>query len=261
VEGIAEWAYRMYFARPAKSPMWIRVGARVRPVAALQLELLLGVSPSARPALAEPILAVVEPRFAVELSAVYAWSLAPPPMAAAEPVATPAPAAPPPPAQLRGQVLARSGAALPSAVVTLVRAEQREQTQTDEQGHFSFSAQSAGDYALEVTAEGFTASQQPVALQAGATAELRIELQPELPIGQVRGTVRRFDGKPVVATVAITELKIKEPCQADGTFELNVPPGEYTVVVKAKGFAAQTRKAKVELRGVAILIVELEPVR
>ena len=262
VEAVAEWAYRMYFARPAKSPMWIRLGVRGRPTEALQLELLLGVSPSKRPSLADNSpLAVVEPRLSAELSVVYAWSLEPPPPTAAPEPAPPPRPEPPKPARLQGQVLAKSGAALPLATVTLVSGEDRRQTQLDEQGHFTFTDLPAGDYSVEVNAEGFVASQKPVSLSAGAQEELRFELEAELPIGQIRGTVRRFDGKPVAATVAIAQLKIKQPCEADGTFELNVPPGQYTVVVTAKGFAPQTRKAKVEHRGVAILIVELEPGR
>ena len=262
LECVLEWAYRMYFAHPAESPHWIRAGARYRPRGPLQLELLVGVSPSARPSLAEGApLAVVEPRLSVGLSATYAWSLAaaPPPLKLA-PTAPVAPAAPLL-AAVRGQVLAKSGAPLAAASVNLVHGEARSSTVTDEQGAFALRELPAGSYELEVSAEGFTARRQSLSLQAGATEELRLELEPELPIGQIRGSVRRFDGRPIAANIALRELNLTQRCREDGTFELDVPPGEYTVVVTAKGFAQQKRKAKVELRGVAILIVELEPGR
>jgi hypothetical protein len=73
--------------------------------------------------------------------------------------------------------------------------------------------------------------------------------------------VRRFDGKPILARIVISTLKIDQKTRPDGTFEIDVPPGDYSVVVSAERFSRQTRTAHVERRGVAILIVELEPSR
>jgi hypothetical protein len=234
--------------------------------APLALELLAGVSPSGRPALAQPgALFVVEPRLALGLAVSYVAAPAPPPpRAAAAPAPTapaPGPPIPPPTASVHGRVLAPSGAALAGASVTLGHGEERLSLDTDAQGAFAWSDLAPGEYALTVSATGFGPSQQPLQLPPGSSQELRVELQPELPIGQIRGTVRRFDGRPIAATVSLRELERVQTCRADGTFELDVPPGEYTVVVTARGFAPQTRKARVELRSVAILIVELEPKR
>ena len=259
-EWIAEWAWTMYFERITESPMWIRAGARYRPTPHFQLELLLGVSPSGRPTFTddEP-LAVVQPRLAGVLSATFAWpwqteqprAAAPPPAPAARPAAKP-------PAQLRGQVLTPSGEPLPEAALTLSGGDAQHATTTDAQGVFTFAALPAGQYTLRVVAKGFIADQQSLDLHDGDASELRITLKRELPQGQIRGTVRRFNGKAVVASIAIAELGITQQSLDDGTFEINVPPGEYTVEVKARGFRPQTRKAQVDLNGVAILIVELE---
>ena len=262
VEWLAEWSYRMYFDYVAASPMWVRAGARYFPSDDLQLELLLGVSPSKRPALAQgDPLAVVEPRLWAGLAATYAWGASvPPPEVVAPPPPPPEPE-PEPRATLQGQVAAAGGAPLPGASVALTRDEQRVEQTTDAAGRFKFADLSAGDYALAVSAEGFEPAQRSVVLQPGAAADLNVPLTQELPIGQIRGTVRRFDGKPILARIVITALKIDQKTGPDGTFEIDVPPGDYSVTVSAERFSRQTRTAHVEQRGVAILIVELEPSR
>jgi hypothetical protein len=260
VEWIAEWAFRMYFARVAESPMWIRAGARLRPAERLQLELLLGVSPSRRPSFAEGApLIVVEPRLSAGLSATYAWSTeSPQPKAAA--IQRPEAPVPPPkaPATLRGQLLTPSGTGLAGATVTLRRGDVSATATSDAQGAYAFAALPEGQYELSVRADGFSAEPQTIALTEGDAPELKLTLKRELPQGQIRGTVRRFNGKPVVAAIAIGSLGLSLKTQDDGTFEIDVPPGEYSVAVTARGFRSQTRKARVELHGVAILVVELE---
>lgn len=262
IEWLAEWAYRAYFDYAARSPMWIRAGLRYLPSDNLQLELLLGASPSKRPSLkAGAPLAVIEPRLWVGLALTYAWSAhAPEPVVAEPPPPPPAPE-PEPRASLQGQVVAAGGDALPGARVTLARGETREEFTTDAQGKFKFSELEPGDYQLLVAAEGFEPSERDLVLQPRAAAEQSISLTRELPIGQIRGTVRRFDGRPILARIVISALKIDQKTRPDGTFEIDVPPGDYSVVVSADRFKRQTRTAHVEQRGVAILIVELEPNR
>ena len=261
LEWIAEWAYRMYFEQVGASPMWIRAGARYHASDALQLELLLGVSPSGRPSLAEEApLAVVEPRLGASVSATYRWAGSQPSAAvkATEPTALPARSVE---ASLSGKVLASSGAPLADAAVTLRRDGTQRDVVSDARGGFAFTQLSEGDYELGVSAPGFTTTGQAVTLRPGDAPELTITLERELPSGQIRGTVRRWSGKPIRATVAIAELGLTQPTREDGSFEFDVQPGEYSVAVTAAGFRQQTRKARVELRGVAILIIELEPSR
>ncbi len=258
---LAEWAFRMYLERAATSPMWVRAGARIWPVPRLQLELLLGVSPSKRPPLERGApLAVVEPRLAAGISATYSWPVdAPQPLAAAPiPVVAPRPVQL---ASLRGRVSTPSGTGFEGATVTLARSDKQQTATSDAQGAFAFTELPAGSYAIGVAAAGFIADPQTIELRAGDASELNVELKRALPQGQIRGTVRRFNGKPVAASIAIGELGVTQTTRDDGTFEIDVPPGEYSVSVKARGFRVQTRKARVEQHGVAILIVELEVAR
>lgn len=260
LEWVAEWAMQAYFGQITESPMWFRAGARHRPSAAWQLELLLGVSPSQRPSLAEDApLAVIEPRLWAGLSATYVWQVRspPPPVETRAPVEAPVQPVVKPPPTLRGQVLSPSGTGHPGATLTLSQGDSTQTTTSDAQGAFTFGPQAPGQYTLNVAAEGFSAEPQALDWQEGS-AEPQITLKRELPRGQIRGTVRRFNGAPVVATVSIKALELSQQTQADGTFEFDVPPGDYSLQVKARGFRPQTRKAHVDLHGVAIVIVELE---
>jgi hypothetical protein len=265
VELVAEWAYRMYFKYAAASPMWVRAGARYRPTARLQLELLLGVSPSERPSLADGApLRVIEPRLVAGMSVGYAFGGAALQPSAAErgdrPVEVPA-VSQPLTAAVRGRVLTPNAEAISGASVALVSGDLPLRATSDAQGNFAFIGVAAGEYQLSVAAPGFGAQAQPLTLHGGDHPSLQLVLKRELPQGQIRGTVRRFNGKPVVASVVIAELGITQQTRADGSFQIDVPPGTYSVAVNARGFKPHTRKAKVELHGVAILIVELEVAR
>jgi hypothetical protein len=264
VELVAEWAFRMYFKYVADSPMWLRAGARYRPLSRLQLELMLGASPSSRPPLAKAApLRVIDPRLAASLSVSYAFgATAPQPSAANAEI--PARLVSPPSASMasaQGHVQSPSGEPVAGASVSLRHDDVTLAANSDERGGFVFTAVSAGSYVLAVVAHGYGPQQQRLELHAGDARTLQIVLKRELPQGQIRGTVRRFNGKPVVASVVIAELGIKRQTRDDGSFEIDVPPGEYSVAVNARGFRPHTRKARVELHGVAILIVELEVAR
>jgi hypothetical protein len=165
-----------------------------------------------------------------------------------------------PKAEVRGQVLTASGTGLAGASVSLSRGDLRQTVATDPQGAFAFTALPPGTYTLELRADGFTPETQTIEVgeSSAQLAPLQVTLKRELPQGQIRGTVRRFNGTPVVATVSIPALKVTLTTREDGTFEIDVPPGEYSVAVTARGLRPQTRKARVEHHGVAILIVELE---
>jgi hypothetical protein len=263
VDLLAEWSWKMYFDYAGESPMWFRVGARYRPSRVWQLEMLLGASPSARLTDREDAsLAVVEPRIAGTLSAALAFpwevedseELERQARLDAERKAAEAARV-----RLRGRVLTPAATGLPAAQIVLGQADTVLRTESDEQGGFALEGMPPGHYQLSASAEGWVAHEQPLELSPGQNPELRITLKRELPRGQIRGTVRRFNGTPVSASIVIRSLEIKAQTGPEGAFEIDVPPGDYEVVVKARGFAEQKRRAKVEQNGVAILIVELEP--
>jgi hypothetical protein len=116
-----------------------------------------------------------------------------------------------------------------------------------------------GSYRLRATAGGWTIEERTVELDPGAAAPVELAAKRELPTGQIRGTVRSFGGKPLEATVLIPALRVERRTNASGVFEIDAAPGEYDVTVKVPGYGDQKRRARVELRGVAILIMELQP--
>lgn len=77
--------------------------------------------------------------------------------------------------------------------------------------------------------------------------------------GQLRGLVRSFNGKPLAATIRVEPLGVETKTDADGTFQVDVPPGSYEVVVAAPGHAGQRRPVQVEENGVTILNADMRP--
>jgi hypothetical protein len=132
----------------------------------------------------------------------------------------------------------------------------------DGDGRFSLRGMSPGPATVVVTAPGFDESRTPVQLAAAAPLSVEVALRRSLPSGQIRGTVRSFDGRVVTATVVVspsdgastpdTELRSEA-----GLFQADVPPGRYQVVIEAAGHAAQTRTVVVERNGVTVLNVDL----
>jgi hypothetical protein len=71
--------------------------------------------------------------------------------------------------------------------------------------------------------------------------------------------VRSFNGKPLPATIKVEPLGLEAKTDADGTFQIDVPPGSYEVIVVSPGFAGQRRPVQVEENGVTILNADLRP--
>jgi hypothetical protein len=85
--------------------------------------------------------------------------------------------------------------------------------------------------------------------------------EPALPPGQIRGRVRSLKGPALRAEIAISPLDLRTQSEADGSFAIDVAPGDYEVTVRAKGHVTQTRTATVEQNGVTILVIDLERAR
>jgi hypothetical protein len=75
--------------------------------------------------------------------------------------------------------------------------------------------------------------------------------------GQIRGNVRSFEGKSVVASILVNPIKAKATTDATGAFALDVPPGKYTIHVRAHGYKSQDRTVVVAENGVTVLNIEL----
>ncbi len=117
------------------------------------------------------------------------------------------------------------------------------------------------DTTAEVTVEvgGKKPSKSTVTLKVGDNKTERIALDPLLPPGQLRAVVRSVvTGKPLAgATVTIEPGTIKASSGADGTFTVDLAPGQYKITVSSPGLAEQQLDVTIDPNGVAIKNIEL----
>lgn len=267
---IAEWSWDAYVGKDApalrQTPMELTAGVRLWPSDALHVDLLVAVSPSARPniALGRP-LQVLPPRYWLGVSLGLRFGSAPPPpQAPPQPlVATSTAATPPPPAPgvIEGVVRGPDGSPVPDATIRYDGADGPAEVRSDAEGRFRIEDAPPGELSLQVQAEGFAPFALRVPVESGQTAAPEVMLEPPLPQGVIRGTVRDFHGKPVHARIHIEPGGLKAGTDDNGEFELEVAPGEYTVTVRARGYQTETRNAKVYENGVAVVLVDLREKR
>jgi hypothetical protein len=249
------------------SPIVLDAGARITldQAGRWQLQAVATVSPSQRPPVAAGSpLVDVEPLVGAFIAlALRPASPAKAPTPEVQPIAEPpvAPAQPLQPvrAALRGTVTSEDTHAPVARAHVAVRPAQgpAKEADTGSDGAFVIEDLDPGAVTVEVTAEGYAHATRPVTLTAGAPVQLDVALAKALPEGQVRGLVRDFSGKPVAASIRVEPAGLEAKAGADGTFEVNVPPGSYEVVIRAPGFADQRRRVTVERDGVTMLNVEL----
>jgi hypothetical protein len=145
----------------------------------------------------------------------------------------------------------------------------------DEQGRFAVDDLEPGAASIDVTADGYApvtrtltlaaapSPSQPAGTSPSPAADdgIEITLAKALPSGQVRGLVRDFGGNPIAAQIRLEPVGVDAQVGADGTFEVNVAPGAYDIVVHASGYVDQRRHVAVERDGVTMMNVELRKVR
>jgi hypothetical protein len=115
-----------------------------------------------------------------------------------------------------------------------------------------------------VKAAGYDDASADTTLVDDATAArpavvLPLVMKKAIRPGQLRGLVRSFSGKPLAATIRVEPIGVETKTDADGTFQVEVPPGSYEIVVGAAGHAGQRRPVQVEENGVTILNADLRP--
>jgi hypothetical protein len=81
------------------------------------------------------------------------------------------------------------------------------------------------------------------------------------PPTELRGVIRSFEGEPVKARIRVEPGDSTAQTDADGHFEIELPPGQYTVHIEASGYRPQSRAVSVDERGVTVLNVELRKSR
>jgi hypothetical protein len=96
------------------------------------------------------------------------------------------------------------------------------------------------------SSEGTTTDETAIVAAAETTSD-----------SQIRGVVRSFRGQPILAHVLVEPGARTAETGPGGEFSLNVPPGRYTVTLRAEGFAPQTKTCVVDQAGITVLNVEL----
>lgn len=133
---------------------------------------------------------------------------------------------------------------------------------TDSDGAYRFGDVPVGEnYSITVRGEGYVEYSGTLAVQEGDSPAPAIEITRDLPSGQIRGVVQSFRGQPIQATVHIDPFGGEVTADEEGIFEIDVPPGAYTVTVSAEGYVEQSRPIIVEEQGVTILNVDLRSER
>ena len=164
--------------------------------------------------------------------------------------------------QVRGRLLDESGAPVSGARVVLTHAvEEGEpaplEVTTDADGSYAFESVPVGPAALRLEADGFTPVERAITVTAGATTTEDSTLEHAMPNGQLRGQIRSFDGSPLEARIFVEDLELEARSDAEGYFEVDVPPGTHTVVLEAPGHRAQRREVEVPENGVTVLNADL----
>jgi hypothetical protein len=262
--------------RAIQSPLRLGLGARYHLkeddeyFGALQVEarteIALGQRPSSAPTDA---LAPIDPRFAMIVGLRWAPALV------VKVKAKPTPAGPgggagagpeaPVTSSLRGRVTAEGGGAIASARVTVTSLDPASPLEraadSGADGSFTVTELRPGRARVVAKAAGYEdASVETAIVDAGATPVIvDLVLKKAIKPGQLRGLVRSFNGKPLAATIRVEPLGVEAKTDADGMFQIDVPPGSYEVVVAATGHAGQRRPVQVEENGVTILNADLRP--
>lgn len=254
----------------AASPIWLSVGARrAFGPAGLSGELSLDGLLSARPdLLATAELFPIEPRVTLNLGLRYRFgeqqsargSTAAPDRPKPAPVAPVAPVAPAPavkPSSVELELLDERGQPLPRAKAVATQDGIETPLVETSPGHYRLDNARPGRAHLRVQAEGFQPIERDIDVKIGASARVDVRVEQALPAGQVRGLVRSFRGKPLAASVRLEPGGNETKTDAEGFFQLDVPPGEYEVVIESAGYQPQRRKAKVDQQGVVIVNADL----
>jgi hypothetical protein len=128
---------------------------------------------------------------------------------------------------------------------------------TGADGRFELQSAAGAGAKLRITSVGF----EPVelTLAEGQQSAGEIVLRPAVPAGQVRGKITDLRGGPLAATIRIEPGGHQNQVGADGSFELELAPGQYEVVIERDGFASQRRRIQIRDRGVVILNIGLSP--
>ena len=188
--------------------------------------------------------------------------LAPPVIARPEKPIEPRPVEPaaPPTGTLSGRVVDPEKLPIAGAIVRITPAGGSVvEVKTDGDGNFSTTIL-AGELAVTVERAEYQPGSTTASLAPKATATISIVLAREVRQGQLRGQVLSFGGKPLEATIVVsqngTEVS-RTNADQDGQYRIELPAGAYDVVIEATGHVTQKRSIKVKLDGVTVLNLDM----
>jgi hypothetical protein len=130
---------------------------------------------------------------------------------------------------------------------------------SDQDGRWQIGDLPIGSARYRITAEGRDPAEGTLTITPDAPVEASSQMTRSLPQGEIRGVIQGSNGAPIAARVVIRPLGRELTADAEGSFAVEVPPGEYDVEVSAPGHREQTRHVTVSERGVVVLNVQLRP--
>jgi hypothetical protein len=176
--------------------------------------------------------------------------------------------------EVTGTVVDNGGKPVVGAKVSLgLKLSQVNPVVTDDKGSYVFKGvpightlankptieETAGEITVEV--DKMKPGKATVAqLAEGANTVPPITLEPVLPPGQLRGVVRSLPGGRAVANANVTIVGSdqKTTTADDGTFTIDLAPGQYKIKVTAKGLRDQELDVTIDPNGVAIKNIDLQ---
>jgi hypothetical protein len=167
--------------------------------------------------------------------------------------------APPAPGSVVSAVTGDGGAPVAGADIELAPAggDVPLTARTDAEGRATFTDVAIGKARVTVRQADHVDKVQELEVSAGRAASVALALDKRLPPGQLLGTVRNYNGKPLKASLTVAPTGTRAQSDEQGEFALDLPPGDYEVTIEAEGVKPQTRKVKIEQNGVTILNVDM----
>ncbi|HEV8549917.1 MAG TPA: carboxypeptidase regulatory-like domain-containing protein [Polyangiaceae bacterium] len=252
-----------------QSPLRATLGLRQVLTQRLSAEGSFEASLSGRPRIsATAPLIPIEPRLSVFAGIRYEFG-AQKSAATSEPAPTPAPMPRPAPspvviappvaeAAFALSVVDEEGAPVANATLRVAGAGEEQTFPVDGNGTCRADHLAPGATKFTFEASGFESLERTLTLEPGAPLTQTITLKALPPPSQVRGVVRSYGGKGLAARIRVEPLGVDARTDANGAFQVDVPPGSYEVVVEADGYQPQRRKISVTPQGVVILNADLK---
>lgn len=282
-ELLVEATYDLLFGSgspPAgQSPLRLGAGARQRLIPGVYLQGLVEVSPMGRaPSLVDDPLVPIVPRVAgilglsvrfPDVSPRRRSEEKPQPTPVIEPSPTPAEPSPPveePPAalaSLRVQVVDETGHPISDAKVKVVlhasatEPERELLVPLSEVNVYQLSDLPLGE--AEVTIEAELLEGQRRSIELVENTVIDVTLKKARGVGsQLRGLVRAYSGRGLPADIRVEPGNATIKCDEKGEFVLDLPPGTYSVTIRAEGYVTQKRRLRVPKEGVTVLNADLQ---